>query len=110
PAPGGPPRRRPGAPAPPPPHTAIALVDGQPAAVAFVFDDEGAPTVCAETVTPDAPDGDQALAAAVGRVVADARDRGCRRLQFDGHEADPHFGPLAHRLPLEGSRLLLLEI
>ncbi|MDN5977629.1 GNAT family N-acetyltransferase [Acidipropionibacterium jensenii] len=91
-------------------HTAIALVDGQPAAVAFVFDDEGAPTVCAETVTPDAPDGDQALAAAVGRVVADARDRGCRRLQFDGHEADPHFGPLAHRLPLEGSRLLLLEI
>ncbi len=91
-------------------HTAVALVDGQPAAVAFVFDDEGAPTVCPETVTRDTPDGDAALARAVCQVVADARERGVRRLAFDGHEQDPHFGPLAARLPLDGARLLLLEI
>lgn len=91
-------------------RSSVALVDGQPAAVAFVFDDDPAPTVCAETLTRDAPDGDEALARAVCRVVADARENGVRKLAFDGHEQDPHFGPLAARLPMEGSRLLLLEI
>lgn len=91
-------------------HTAVALVDGQPAAVAFVFDDVGAPTVCAETVARDAPDGDAALARALAQVVSESWRRGVRRLAFDGHESDPHFGPLAEKLPLEGARLLLLEI
>ncbi|WP_036925351.1 GNAT family N-acetyltransferase [Acidipropionibacterium thoenii] len=91
-------------------RTAIALVDGQPGAAAFVFDDPGAPTVCAETLAPEVPDGDDALARAVCQVVRDARDNGVRKLAFDGREQDPHFGPLAQRLPFEGSRMLLLEL
>lgn len=91
-------------------RSSIALVEGQPAAAAFVFDDDLAPTVCAETLTRDAPDGDEALARAVCRVVTEARENGVRKLAFDGHEQDPHFGPLAARLAMEGSRLLLLEI
>lgn len=91
-------------------HTGVALLEGEPVAAAFVFDDEGAPTVCAETITRDAPEGDDALARAVSWVVADARHRGVHRLAFDGHESDPHFGPLAARLPLDGARLHLLEI
>ncbi|ALN15279.1 MAG: GNAT family N-acetyltransferase [Acidipropionibacterium acidipropionici] len=91
-------------------HTSVALVDGQPAAVAFVFDDEGAPTVCAETVARDTPDGDEALARVISDVVSAAWRRGVRRLAFDGHQEDPHFGPLAAKLPLEGARLFLLEL
>lgn len=91
-------------------HTGITLVDGEPVAAAFVFDDPGAPTVVAETVAPDVPEGDVALARAVSWVVEQAQERGVHRLAFDGHESDPHFGPLARRLPLEGARLMLLEL
>ena len=91
-------------------RTAVALVDGEPAAVAFVFDDPGASTVCAESVRRDTPDADEALTRAVAWVVRDAHGRSEHRLAFDGHESDPHFGPLARRLCLEGARLSLLEI
>ena len=59
---------------------------------------------------PATPDADEALTRAVAWVVRDAHGRSEHRLAFDGHESDPHFGPLARRLCLEGARLSLLEI
>ncbi|WCC79647.1 GNAT family N-acetyltransferase [Cutibacterium equinum] len=89
--------------------TRVALIDGQPAAVAFVFVDEN-PTVVAETVQADTPDGDAAVASAMSAVISWAEDAGYKRVNFDGHRSDPHFGPLSSRLPLEGASLILLEI
>ena len=89
--------------------TRVALVDGQPAAVAFVFVDEN-PTVVAETVQADTPAGDNAVASAMSSVITWAEDAGYKRINFDGHRSDPHFGPLASRLPLEGASLNLMEI
>lgn len=89
--------------------TRVALIDGQPAAVAFVFVDEN-PTVVAETVQADTPEGDAAVASAMSSVISWAEDAGYKRVNFDGHRGDPHFGPLASRLPLEGASLDLLEI
>ena len=89
--------------------TRVALVDGQPAAVAFVFVDEN-PTVVAETVQAGTPAGDNAVASAMSSVITWAEDAGYKRINFDGHRSDPHFGPLASRLPLEGASLNLMEI
>ena len=89
--------------------TRVGLVDGQPAAVAFVFVDEN-PTVVAETVQVDTPAGDEAVASAMSSVITWAEDAGYKRINFDGHRSDPHFGPLAARLPLEGASLNLMEI
>lgn len=87
----------------------VVLVGGRPAAVAFVFLDEN-PTVVAETVEPEVPDGDALVASAILAVIDWADGVGYRRINFDGHRSDPHFGPLAASLPLEGTDLMLLEV
>ena len=56
------------------------------------------------------PEGDAAVASAMSSVISWAEDAGYKRVNFDGHRGDPHFGPLASRLPLEGASLDLLEI
>ena len=54
--------------------------------------------------------GDEAVASAMSSVITWAEDAGFKRINFDGHRSDPHFGPLASRLPLEGASLNLMEI
>lgn len=73
------------------------------------FVDEN-PTVVAETVQAGTPAGDNAVASAMSSVITWAEDAGYKRINFDGHRSDPHFGPLASRLPLEGASLNLMEI
>ncbi len=90
--------------------TSVALVDGEPVAVCFGFADPVVPTLVAETVERDTPDGIEAVRAAVGRSLAVAVERDLDRVEFDGHESDPHFAVVANTLPLTGDQIVLYEI
>lgn len=91
--------------------TTIAIRHGRIAALAQVFPDvwDGQTSLmCAETVHRDEPDG-QAL---VGAVIAASLRRlaasGRTTLDFEGHDIDPHYGPLATTLPAIGTDPLIL--
>jgi GNAT superfamily N-acetyltransferase len=80
--------------------SSIAVRDGVVEAIAWAFDeDDGSFGVGAETATRDVVAGDALVAAVLARTLLQLRERGCRSVEIDGHDGDPHLAPVLATLP-----------
>lgn len=94
--------------------TTIAVRHGRIAALAQVFPDvwDGRTSlICAETVHRDEPDGRALVGAAIADSLRRIAESGRTTVDFEGHDIDPHYGPLAATLPaLSADPLYLLKV
>jgi hypothetical protein len=74
--------------------SAGVLSEGRLVAAAFAFRDGPGLEVVAETIRRDEPGGVAALGAAIAAMLRAADKAGIERVEFDGHDADPHLAPL----------------
>lgn len=90
-------------------HTRVVVADGEVRAGAFVFPDEPAPGVVAECRTRTEPHGLPLLRACVRDSLLALSASDIKVVDFDGHDADPHFRPLLREIPASGDPFELLE-
>jgi hypothetical protein len=85
-------------------HSVVGWRDGVPAIVLWVFADLGGVTLLAgETAHRDEPDGIALTAATVARCLTGLAAAGIARVEFDGHDSDPHLAPVVASFPAHTS-------
>jgi len=91
--------------------SAVAVdAEGRVLALAAVYRDSEPFVLCAETMRPDAPDGERLVEGCVRFALDVLAARGVAEVEFDGHVSDPHFLPNWVKLAPEGRWFLLVEI
>jgi GNAT superfamily N-acetyltransferase len=92
--------------------SSCAWRSGRVAAAVFALPEpDGSLTLVAETQHRDEADGTVLLSAALARSLTASADHGYRAVELDGHEEDPHLGPIVTELPVAAtSPLLLVEL
>ncbi len=89
----------------------IAVRQGRIVALAQVFPDvwDGQTSlICAETVRRNEPDGQALVGAVIAASLRRIADSGRTAVDFEGHDIDPHYGPLAATLPAASTDPLTL--
>jgi GNAT superfamily N-acetyltransferase len=82
--------------------------DGVTAAVFAFIEPDGSASLVAETQHREEVAGTALLSAAVARSLTVLAEQGCRTVEFDGHDDDPHLAPIVAQLPVTTTNPLLL--